>query len=144
MLLVFAMSLSVVKVIFLPPPGNWKNPLVLATTQSSHHSFPSVIYLRHLGPHVKASFSTCRNVMRKMETVLLTVAQNGGSCTCSYKRRKDGVGFCCGTRPVGSVTDLGFMRYSKPGWCVWGRGPRPVCDVSPPLGRRRDYWEDYL
>lgn len=67
-MLVFSTSLNVVKVIFLPSPGSWKN-------------------LRHLGPHMKASFSTCRNVM--IETVLLTGSQNRGDCAYSYKQRKE-------------------------------------------------------
>lgn len=89
MFLVFGTSLNVTKVIFLPSPGNWKNPLVLETMQSSHHFFLSVTYLRHLGPHKKDSFSTCRNVMGEKESVLSTAPQNRGSCTFSYKWRKE-------------------------------------------------------
>lgn len=66
-----------------------EEPFVLETTQSSHRYFPSVIYLRPLGPHMKESFSTCRNVVGDKETLLLTVSRNRGNCSYSYKQRKE-------------------------------------------------------
>lgn len=103
MLLVFGTSLNVVKVIFLPSPGSWKSPLVLETTQSNCHSFPFVIYLIHLRPRMKSSFSTCRSIMGEKETVLF-------NCTAFFNRieeiartatnrGRNDVGICCGTRP---------------------------------------------
>lgn len=81
-------------------------------------------------PCRKGAFSACRNVVGEKVTVLLTASQNWSNCTYEEEEMaalnggRSDVGVCCGTRPVGSVTDLGFTWCFKPGWYAWGRGLR--------------------
>lgn len=85
--------------------------------------------LRYQRPCRKASFSVGRNVIGEKVTVLFIVSQSWRNCT--YKEEmaalnggRSDVGVCFGTRPVGSVTDLGYTWCFKPSWSEWGRGLR--------------------